>query len=78
MSKEINSIPALKTIPQWFDAVVEKDGNAFSGLQKERAAALADFNRLGFPHKKMEKWRSTDLTTTLSFDYSMASKDFQL
>lgn len=76
MGKEINSIPALKTIPQWFDAVVKKDGNAFSGLQKERTAALEDFNRLGFPHKKMEKWRSTDLKTVLSFDYNMATKDF--
>ncbi len=78
MSKEINSIPALNSIPKWFDAIVEKDGNAFSGLKGSRSAALADFNRLGFPHKKMEKWRSTDLKTSLSFDYSLATDDFRM
>jgi Fe-S cluster assembly protein SufD len=78
MSKEINSIPALNTIPQWFDAVVEKEGNAFSGFKEKRNNALADFNRLGFPHKKQEKWRNTDLKTALSFEYSMASKEFKM
>lgn len=78
MSKEINSIPALNTIPQWFDAVVEKEGNAFSGLKEKREHALADFNRLGFPNKKQEKWRNTDLKIALSFEYSMASADFKM
>jgi len=78
MSKEINSLAVLNSIPQWFDAVTEKEGKAFSGLQQERKAALEDFNRLGFPHKKMEKWRSTDLKAALSFDYSMATKDFRI
>jgi len=63
-------------IPQWFDTVVGKEGHAFSGLQDFRASALADFNKLGFPHKKMEKWRNTDLKNTLPFDYSMATQDF--
>ncbi len=78
MSKEINSIPALDSIPQWFDAVVGKEGNVFSGLKEMRADALADFNRLGFPHKKQEKWRNTDLKIALSFDYSMASKELKM
>ncbi|MCD6091471.1 MAG: Fe-S cluster assembly protein SufD [Bacteroidales bacterium] len=76
MSKELNSIPVLDSIPQWFDAIVGKEGNAFKGLQNVRTSALEDFNRLGFPNKKMEKWRSTDLKNVLSFDYSMATKDF--
>ncbi|MDA3907254.1 MAG: Fe-S cluster assembly protein SufD [Bacteroidales bacterium] len=76
MTKQINEIPMLKTIPQWFENIVEKDGQAFSGLQKARTSALEDFNRLGFPHKKLEKWRSTDIKTSMSFDYSMATKDF--
>ena len=78
MSQEINTIPALNKISQWFDAVVEKDGKAFSGLQKERTLALAEFKRLGFPHKKLEKWRNTDLKTVLSFDYTMVSEDLQM
>lgn len=78
MSNEINSIPALDSIPQWFDAVVEKEGNAFKGFQKHRKVALEDFNRLGFPNKKLEKWRSTDLKTTLSFEYKMASEEFRM
>ncbi len=78
MSIETNTIPTLKSIPQWFEAVVAKEGNAFSGLLRERSAALADFNRLGFPHKKLEKWRNTDLKISLSFDYSLATADFRM
>lgn len=78
MSDEVNTIPVLNSIPKWFDSVVEKEGKVFSGFQNQRKSALDDFERLGFPHKKLEKWRSTDLKGMLSFDYSMASEEFRM
>ncbi|MBN2237270.1 MAG: Fe-S cluster assembly protein SufD [Bacteroidales bacterium] len=78
MSTEMNSIPALKSIPKWYKTILAKEGRAFAGLQNLRSVALDDFNRLGFPHKKLEKWRNTDPKTALSFDYSMATDDLRM
>jgi len=35
-----------------------------------RDKAIADFEKLGFPHTKLEEWRFTNLTDYLKFDYS--------
>ncbi len=78
MKIEKNAIPALKNIPHWFDIVSDKNGNSFTGLRAYRQSAFEDFNRLGFPNKKMEKWRHTDLSASLSFDYSLATQDFNM
>lgn len=78
MSKDTNSIPMLQAIPQWYKSIVEKEGSAFSGLKEKRDQALKDLERLGFPHKKMEKWRSTDLKPSLAFDYKMATEEFKM
>ncbi len=39
-------------------------------LRKTREEALATFSGLGFPHKKLEDWRNTDLSETLKRKYS--------
>ncbi len=38
-------------------------------MKKHREQAMASFNRLGFPTKALEAWRSTDLKDTLAQDY---------
>jgi Fe-S cluster assembly protein SufD len=73
-----SSIPALESIPQWFDTIQKKEGAAFAGLKSERQKALAHFLALGFPHKKVEKWRNTDLKKVLEFDYQLATEDFRM
>lgn len=72
------TIPSLAQIPYWFQEVVKKEGKAFKGQEKMRAAALDTFMQLGFPHKKMEKWRNTDLKSTLEIAYQLATEDFQM
>ncbi len=78
MRDEKKSIPALESIPKWFDTIREKDGNAFAGLKSVRQNALEHFLALGFPHKKLEKWRNTDLKKALAFDYQLATEDFRM
>ncbi|NVO03611.1 MAG: Fe-S cluster assembly protein SufD [Bacteroidetes bacterium] len=36
--------------------------------------AIKDFERLGFPHTKLEDWRFTNLANALSHDYSLSIK----
>jgi Fe-S cluster assembly protein SufD len=39
-------------------------------LGKAREEAITSFSRLGFPHKKLEDWRNTDLSETLKRKYT--------
>jgi Fe-S cluster assembly protein SufD len=78
MSLEKKPVPILDSIPKWFEAVSEKKGKAFSGLKVFRSAAINEFNRQGIPHKKLEKWRNTDISNSLSYDYTMATEDFKM
>jgi Fe-S cluster assembly protein SufD len=39
-------------------------------IAEQREAAIAEFKTKGFPHKKLEDWRNTDLSETLKRDYS--------
>ena len=39
-------------------------------LIEQREAAITEFKNKGFPHKKLEDWRNTDLSETLNRNYS--------
>jgi len=41
---------------------------------KNREEAFSRFSKVGFPHKKLEGWRNTDLTDTLDRDYTTMFK----
>lgn len=42
-----------------------------AGLMRKRDEAMEAFSGKGFPHKKLEDWRNTDLSDTLKRDYAV-------
>lgn len=59
------------------DAWLAEANQSFSPeMQKVRQEALESFQEIGFPHYKMEKWRDTNITEALSFDYALWTKEF--
>jgi len=55
--------------------------NINSDIHEIRTEALENFEKLGFPTKKLEAWKYTSLNTILKNDYSLflnkdASVDF--
>ncbi len=49
----------------------EKDAGKFHALQQE---ALTVFKELGLPHKKLEKWRNTDLSDWYQKSFNPATE----
>lgn len=67
------SQPILEQLEPWF----EEANRSFSPeMQHIRREALNRFQELGFPHTKMEKWRQTDLSEALSFQYKLWTQEF--
>ncbi len=61
---QIQKTPAEEALARNFDAVVDTlPADAATGA--ERRAAMARFNELGLPHRRIEAWKYTDLRTSL-------------
>mgnify|MGYP001252812312 CR=1 FL=1 len=58
---------------QWLEETI---GRFDTELQKTKYKALSEFKDLGFPHAKMEKWRNTNLSEALSFEYNLYTEEF--
>ncbi|OYT17251.1 MAG: Fe-S cluster assembly protein SufD [Bacteroidetes bacterium 4572_77] len=56
--------------------LAESQSTFNASWQQNRALALKEFQQIGFPHEKMEKWRNTDLSEALQFDYNLWTKEF--
>lgn len=71
--KQTQSYPILSKLEGWL-----KETNGFfpPQWQSVRKDALESFMKMGFPHQKLEKWRNTDLSKALSFEYSLHTQDF--
>ena len=56
--------------------VINKDIKAVSALlESKRAEAISDFERLGFPDKKNEEWRFTNIAPILNIDFKVKKDD---
>lgn len=53
------------------DQITRHDPPSLEGIRDQ---ALGMFSKQGFPHKKLEAWRNTDLSETLGRDYSTMFK----
>jgi Fe-S cluster assembly protein SufD len=71
--KQIKSPAILEHLDQWF---LEANKSFSPQIQAIRKQALERFKELGFPHQKMEKWRNTDLSQALQFQYHLWTKEF--
>jgi hypothetical protein len=60
-------------LDRWFQEANTSFSPEFQAIRKE---ALKGFRALGFPHHKMEKWRNTDLSNSLQYDYELYTKEF--
>ena len=49
----------------------ENDVNINSDIHKVRSEAFQNFEKLGFPNKKLEAWKYTSLNSVLKHDYSL-------
>ncbi len=67
------SQPLFQKLDQWLE---ESQGFFNANCQAKRAEALLKLKKLGLPDKKMEKWRNTDLSEALKFDYKLWTKEF--
>jgi Fe-S cluster assembly protein SufD len=54
-------------------AIGKNDPDAITALRKR---ALESFVKMGFPSTKLETWKNTDLTETLSKEYSYSTKPY--
>lgn len=72
--KKQKSIAILEQLDTWF---AETNSSFSPKMQAIRQEALQKFKEIGFPHKKMEKWRNTDLTEALQFQYKLWTKEFK-
>ena len=52
----------------------ELDINIQSPVHNIRTRALKEFEKLGFPNKKLEAWKYTSLKNVLKEDYTIFSK----
>ena len=52
----------------------ELDTNILSPVHKIRTEAIKEFEKLGFPNKKLEAWKYTSLKNVLKEDYTIFSK----
>ena len=57
----------------WFQEAKKSFSPKFQAIRQN---ALDSFKELGFPHHKMEKWRDTDLSDSLQYDYELCTKEF--
>ena len=73
MMKQEKSQAILEQLEVWF----QEANKSFSPkMQAIRQEALNRFKQLGFPHHKMEKWRNTNLSEALQFNYKLWTKEF--
>ncbi|MEN8224311.1 MAG: Fe-S cluster assembly protein SufD [Bacteroidota bacterium] len=71
MSTNKNSISLQQQMEHLFDTNIEKICKyGFPSLRNTRKEAMATFSGSGFPDKKMEDWRNTDLSKAFSGKYS--------
>jgi Fe-S cluster assembly protein SufD len=71
MSKQQDDILLKQQLEQLFDENIEKiSRHDYSTLRGRREQAIAEFSKSGFPDRKMEDWRYTDLRKTFSGNYS--------
>ncbi|NCC74645.1 MAG: hypothetical protein EOM06_14790, partial [Sphingobacteriia bacterium] len=62
---ELQKYPVAESLIKAAEKISENDG-----LWDGRNKAFDAFLSAGFPHKKMEKWRSTDLSEYLNAKYT--------
>jgi len=60
-------------LDKWFQEANTSFSPEFQAIRKE---ALNKFKAIGFPHHKMEKWRNTNLSNSLQYDYELYTKEF--
>ncbi len=71
--KTIQKPALLLKLDQWFEETVDFFD---ADMQTKRHHALQQFKALGLPNSKLEKWRNTDLTGALKYDYSLFTEKF--
>ncbi len=56
-----------KLFEEHFDRLARRD---YNGLSEQRKSAMKVFSEQGFPSRKLENWRNTDLSGALAADYA--------
>lgn len=63
----------LSKLDAWFEETIQ----AFSpDVQKIRHEALDRLKKIGLPHRKIEKWRNSQIKEALKYDYYMYTQEF--
>jgi Fe-S cluster assembly protein SufD len=60
-----------KLISLFGEQITPRTAHEAEPMKEIRLKALETFKRLGFPHTKLEEWRSTNLQTTIQKDYRL-------
>lgn len=47
--------------------------HGYAAWQKKQKAALSQFEKVGFPHRKMEQWKYTNLTSLVQNEFKLSS-----
>jgi Fe-S cluster assembly protein SufD len=83
MTTLTNTLPLKdRLLSLFYENLPAIKGNATPAANRLRELALAEFERQGFPHPKMENWRFSDITglleTDFVFDFRNQSRPFNI
>ncbi|MDX9940665.1 MAG: Fe-S cluster assembly protein SufD [Bacteroidales bacterium] len=83
MTTSINTLPLKeRLLSLFFEHLPSIKGQATAGVNRLREEGLAEFERQGFPHSKLENWRFSDiaplLETDFAFNFSNQSRAFDI
>lgn len=83
MTTSINTLPLKeRLLSLFYEHLPAIKGQATVRVNRLREEGLAEFERQGFPHPKMENWRFSDITplldTDFAFDFSNQSRPYDI
>ena len=83
MSTSINTLPLKeRLLSLFYENLSSIKGHATASVNRLREEGLAEFERQGFPHPKLENWRFSDISRLLeadfAFDFSNHSRSFDI
>jgi Fe-S cluster assembly protein SufD len=83
MTTITNTLPLKdRLLSLFYENLPDIKGNATPAANRLRELALAEFERQGFPHPKMENWRFSDIASLLEtdfvFDFRNQSRPFDI